>query len=217
MPGCFFFFKLYFCFYLSSDQSKGSRSAPPSLSALPVVLILHPLDPEPATGPKGEPPSLLPTRQQLSGAGAGQEEVLRRHCSSQGCPQGHSLLPVGSSGPAWSRELQNQGLCCFLPRARASHCAGQLLPTPGRRVGCVKASLHLSRPKLTFPLLRCSSEPSHSPKKLPQAPHRSPGAARPPGEGSSQPVSPAASCPSPSHPPSPRCSSGASSKAPGSF
>lgn len=94
--------------------------------------------------------------------------MLRRQRSSQGCPQGPSL-PQRAPQALPEQGAAKSGLLLLPPRARASRQAGQLLPGPGRQAGCLKASVHLLRPKFTFPSPRCSSELSHSSEELPQA------------------------------------------------
>lgn len=84
--------------YLSSDQSKGSL--PPALLALLIVLILHPLDPESAIGPKGKPQSLLQSRDlSASLKSRGQADGGAEKASQQPeLPTGTKPVPVGSLG-----------------------------------------------------------------------------------------------------------------------
>lgn len=85
--------------YLSSDQSKGSL--PPALLALLVVLILHLLDPESATGPKGKPQGFLQSTD-LSAAlkSRGQADRGAEEASRQPkLPMGTNSPPPGSSDP----------------------------------------------------------------------------------------------------------------------
>lgn len=85
--------------YLSSDQSKGSL--PSALLALLIVLILHPLDSESATGPKGKSQSLLQSRDlSASLKSRGQADRGAEKASQQPeLPTGAKAAPVGSSGP----------------------------------------------------------------------------------------------------------------------
>lgn len=60
LPG--WVFKLYFCFTFPVIKARTATAPPLALFALPVVLISHRLDPEPAAGPKGELQSLVQKR-----------------------------------------------------------------------------------------------------------------------------------------------------------
>lgn len=97
LPG--WVFKLYFCF--TFPVIKARAASPPALLALLVVLILHLLDPESATGPKGKPRGFLQSTdlsaalESRGQAGRGAEEASRQ----PKLPLATNSPPLGSSGP----------------------------------------------------------------------------------------------------------------------
>lgn len=138
--------------YLSSDQSKGSL--PPALPALLVVLILHLLDPESATGPKGKPQGFLQSMDLSAAlksrvqAGRGAEEASQ-----------HPKLPVATnSPPRLLRPCQNGELLksehlLLPPLPSWKQSKPQDRPVSSSALGCLKGRSAPRTAKINLVLL----------------------------------------------------------------